>query len=106
MQGLFSFLFFVTNYFFYSFTDDSDWNNENLKLGLIEGQSYLNLNLDINQYLQIDNLNASTMTNDLMNASLKNENNKTLKQNADILNKENIDFYKKSLIVNYWEFSS
>lgn len=54
----------------------------------------------------MDNLNASTMTNDLMNASFKNENNKTLKQNADILNKENIDFYKKSLIVNYWEFSS
>jgi hypothetical protein len=94
---------FSINYYlfnFFLFTDDLDWNL-NLKLGMAEGQS------NFNQFLQENtenNLNESYSNNDLI--SNISENKSILKQNLiKELNKENIDFFKKSLMVNYWEFN-
>ncbi len=73
----------------------------NLKLGIVEGQS------NFNQFLQENtenDLNKSYSNNDLI--SNISENKAILKQNLiKELNKENIDFFKRSLMVNYWEFN-
>ena len=73
----------------------------NLKLGIVEGQS------NFNQFLQENtenDLNKSYSNNDLI--SNISENKSILKQNLiKELNKENIDFFKRSLMVNYWEFN-
>lgn len=91
---------FIYLFNFFLFTDDLDWNL-NLKLGMVEGQS------NFNQFLQENtenDLNKSYSNNDLI--SNISENKSILKQNLiKELNKENIDFFKKSLMVNYWEFN-
>ena len=94
-------MFFSINYYlfiyFFPFTDDLDWNL-NLKLGMVVGQS------NFNQFLQENtenDLNKSYSNNDLI--SNISENKSILKQNLmKELNKENIGFFKKSLMVNYW----
>ena len=73
----------------------------NLKLGIVEGQS------NFNQFLQENtenDLNKSYSNNDLI--SNISENKSILKQNLiKELNKENIDFFKRSLMFNYLEFN-
>jgi hypothetical protein len=68
---------------------------------MVEGQS------NFNQFLQENtenDLNKSYSNNDLI--SNISENKAILKQNLiKELNKENIDFFKRSLMVNYWEFN-
>jgi hypothetical protein len=68
---------------------------------MVEGQS------NFNQFLQENtenDLNKSYSNNDLI--SNISENKSILKQNLiKELNKENIDFFKRSLMVNYWEFN-
>jgi hypothetical protein len=95
--------------------DDNNWNYENLKLGLIENQSYNDLNLHIRQQFLKDtsdddnsSLNKSCLSESLAN-KLNNGLNKSKRSQslfaAEKLSQSNIETIKKSLSNNYWESS-
>ena len=91
--------------------DDNNWNQENLKLGLIENQSYNDLNLDIKQFL-----NTNPDENNLNNSFLKDSNQLTSKLNkvsnkhsifslSEKLSNGHILAIEKCILNNYWETS-
>ena len=89
--------------------DDLNWNHKNSKLGLIEDQNALTLNLDLSQfyakrkdsndslsesYLTINEATLSVEKNGLVNIFTSNK----LPSNQNLLALQN------SLHKNYWEF--
>lgn len=98
----------VINLIFY--LDDNNWNCENLKLGLIEDQSYSDLNLDISQFLK-KNSNETTLNTSILNESLQyfNKIHQNTKKDAQLLftseklTNSNINSIKHNLYRNYWE---
>ena len=98
----------VINLIFY--LDDNNWNCENLKLGLIEDQSYSDLNLDICQFLK-KNSNETTLNTSILNESLQyfNKIHQNTKKDAQLLftseklTNSNINSIKHNLYRNYWE---
>jgi hypothetical protein len=87
---------------------------ENWKLGLVDGQSYYNLNLDLNRLVE-NGLKKQQNSNDanLNSTFMSNRDGTPFK--SKILNKshlslaylddEAIDAFKKSLMNNYWELN-
>ena len=110
--------------------EDPVWNSENAKLGLLEGQTYSNLNLDLGQFLtKLDKkeaqdattlLNDSLVSNNLatgiqrqlpssasrLSTSMRSVDHETTTHFFNANKKPSnvfVDTFKLSLISNYWE---
>ena len=77
--------------------EDMNWNYENNKLGFLDNQNYLNLNLNIDQ------LNVGSILETTLNQSLqKTSELHTLSEERKNLNDKDMN---KKLINNYWELA-
>lgn len=97
--------------------DDPNWNSENTKLGLLDGQTYSSLNLDLGQFLDDDEEGnkpeLTTSFDQSMRAgssrrSLRSVDNEAAatthffdghKEPSDLF----VETFKNALIRNYWE---
>jgi hypothetical protein len=109
--------------------DDFHWNHDNLKLGLIDGQDYTNLNLDLDQFSTIrenkkKQLDLNNISSDCLNESIISINEAVLnyqdaETNKNVMNsnifsesytnffkRDNLDSLKIKLMNNYWEFDT
>jgi hypothetical protein len=92
--------------------DESEWNGDDLQLGLVKGQTYNNLNLDLGQFLNerednngchfnssINDPNVSSLDNSGLNDSSKG----IVKIFQKNITQNEIDSLTESLKMNYWE---
>jgi hypothetical protein len=89
--------------------DDPNWNSNNTKLGLVEGQTPQDLNLDLSQF---DN-NSATMkkSSSRLNESFLNESIDALDNQGPFnvfgskkIGGQNLNSLRQELLNNYWEF--
>ena len=80
-----------------------------MKLGLIEGQTYDNLSLDLNDLIKKnDELERSFGLNESLNGSFTGSSHeKGFKSifNSNKISSNSVENLKSSLINNYWEFN-
>lgn len=80
--------------------DDPNWNQDKLKLGFIENQSFINLNLDLGQFCEKNETNGSI--NNSQNLSFQEALTSPYSKGPIIQNPKNL---KERLMINYWEFA-
>ncbi|CAF0709448.1 unnamed protein product [Brachionus calyciflorus] len=81
--------------------DEIDWNHENLKLGLVEGQTFETLNLSMIQFL----CNKDSHENETESETSFEEQSENAKRKdvlKDMFNSGNFENFKKSLVSNFW----
>jgi hypothetical protein len=85
--------------------EDESWNQENMKLGLIEGQSYDCFSFEIAQ-LRGDVIQTNRSNENSANCDIKeNEQSHVVQAKQIRFDRTHLSSLKKSLIENYWQMN-